>query len=454
MGYCHAQTVNAQRTEASVTVAVLKNTIRRFYYIVDQYRLDLELVCARLLQTLLPPVVMISAVTKIPVADLAVYYAAIPLMNGAALFELGISQQIIITTARHLAFNETTARGHEPGRALRNGLKQLSALCLSAIAGAGVASVYLDKQYVPFSVAVALAACLQLLLTLVYAVEEGCSRLREVARVRLVGSVLTSGMSTICIMSGCGITSYPLAALISGVVVMSIIWWGRGTREGLIKAARWISQHDARRSCPKKGDGWRYAVSTIAAYVSYQTPTLWLSQFLSAPEFAGWAMTSQVTTTIASMCFTPIQGQANVMAGYLAAGNKNSVKTFYKARFIFGTLMAISAGVVAYIVTPLADPTGRFAAVVLLPPLNAMVILVGSVLQFAGFSVGTLSRAFGRESQMEVAITHSICTTLFLVVIARAGDLFEIVTGIACVHAVVLVGGGFLVLKNQFRRIS
>jgi len=76
------------------------------------------------------------------------------------------------------------------------------------------------------------------------------------------------------------------------------------------------------------------------------------------------------------------------------------------------------------------------------------------VLQFAGFSVGTLSRAFGRESQMEVAITHSICTTLFLVVIARAGDLFEIVTGIACVHAVVLVGGGFLVLKNQFRRIS
>lgn len=419
-----------------------------------RHRQDAELLAARILQTVLPPVVLVSAASRIPVGDLAVYYAAVPLLNSAALFELGITQQITISIARGLA---SGAGFGVAARVMRTGLWQMGVFWAVALAvGTGYAASRGDGRYTMFSYGMALAACAQFLLTLLYSVEEGFGRVGEVARIRLLGSVTTNGLASVLILRDWGILAYPLGALLSAGAAAGLLWWTNGTREALRTAAGWVGAKGAGGDAGDEAgvDRIRYAVSTICAYVSFQTPALWLAGFFAAPVFTAWAMTTQVTTTIASIFFTPIQGQANVMAGHLAAGEVEKAKAFYRPRLVLGAVGALTAGAAVYAVILMGDPTGRLREVLLLPPGVAAVVMGGSVAQFAGFSVGTLSRAFGRESQMEVALAHSLCSTALVALAGQSGDLLTVAGGMAAVHALVLVGGGWLVLRGQLRAVA
>ncbi|MFM2125557.1 MAG: hypothetical protein RL328_2008, partial [Acidobacteriota bacterium] len=155
---------------------------------------------------------------------------------------------------------------------MRTGLGQMAVFWVVPMgAAAWFAASRGEGRYALFSFAMGAAACLPFLLTLICLVQEGFGRVGEVARIRLLGSVLTNGMASVLILGEWGILLYPVGTLVAAVATGAL-----------------------------RRDRVRYAVSTICAYVSFQTPALWLAGYLEAPVFAAWAMTAQVMTTIAS----------------------------------------------------------------------------------------------------------------------------------------------------------
>lgn len=294
------------------------------------------------------------------------YYTFASLLGLQIFFELGLNQVVLQIVSHEMAHLSFGADGQVAGDARHvDRLKSIVALLrkwyrvaavlfwiVTSLAGAVLferaGSLPRGLWLGPWIALVALTS-INLYASPILAVTEGCGRVGQVARLRLVQSMLGHGLAWLALAAGAGLWAIPL---IAGVAALLTLRWLSSDRH-LLRAFDSEAGIPPDRGIDWRREvfpfQWRIAVSWISGYLIFQlfTPLTFVHLGAVAAGKLGIALT--IFSALLSVGVSWINAKTPLMSAHIARGERRQLDQIFRAVMIrsVGFVVAACAAVLA-----------------------------------------------------------------------------------------------------------
>lgn len=357
-------------------------------------------------------------------------------------FELGLNQIVMQLVSHEVAHLTETADGRLTGKETHLGrLSSLArlisrwygvaALLFALIGGIAGAVFFSQKGTEPMSVWLGVwvvlvgATAINLWLSPGLAVMEGCGKVGQVARLRLVQSVLGYGCLWAALLSGSGLwaaTALPVvSAICTGYWLKShgnVLRWLSGRRADVINQLTWRTD-----VLPLQ---WRIALSWASGYLIFNLFTPMVFSHHGAVEAGRLGMALTLFSAASTIGMSWVNAKAPNFTMHIARGERRALNVLFKTLAIRSVVVtsAVSSAVVGiacllvYLNIPLMS---RIASPGVLTALALITVANSAV-----FAAATYMRAHREEPMLPVSLVTGILTAAAVYFGSRIG-VFQMV---------------------------
>lgn len=356
------------------------------------------------------------------------YFTFASIIALQVFFELGLNQIVMQLVSHEVAhLTETTdgrLTGDESHLGRLSSLARLirrwygiAAMLFALIGGIAGAVFFYQKGTEPMSVWLAVwvvlvgATAVNLWLSPGLAVMEGCGKVGQVARLRLVQSVLGYAILWAALLSGAGLWAATAVPVVSAVCTG---YWV--TSHGNI--LRWLSSRamDLNDELCWRTDvlplQWRIALSWASGYFVHYifTPILFAAQ--GAVEAGRFGMTMAVFAAVSTLGMSWVNAKAPYFTMHISRNEKSALNVLFKntiSRAVLVTAFLCGAVVAAaWVLTRLqASSMSRLASLDVL-----LVLALVAVVNCAVSSAAIYMRAHRQEPMLTISVITGFLTTL------------------------------------------
>lgn len=365
-------------------------------------------------------------------AEQGYYFTFASVLALQIFFELGLNQIVMQLVSHEVAHLTETADGRLTGKESHLGrLTSLARLIrrwygvaamLFALIGGGAGAVFfIQKGTEPMSVWLGVwvvlvgATAANLWLSPGLAVMEGCGKVGQVARLRLVQSVLGYAILWVALLSGAGLWAAAAVPVVSAVCTG---YWL--TTHGHMLG--WLSSRvtDVKNQLRWRADvlplQWRIALSWASGYLIFNLFTPMVFSHHGAVEAGRLGMALTVFSAISTIGMSWVNAKAPNFTMHIARGERHELNALFKALFLRSTLVVtlMSASVVlaALHFSQLGVPLMMRIATPDVLAVLAVVTIVNSMV----FALAIYMRAHREEPMLTQSIVFgllNVCTVYF-----------------------------------------
>lgn len=341
-------------------------------------------------------------------------------------FELGLNQIVMQLVSHEVAHLTETADGRLTGKEAHLGrLSSLAlligrwygvaALLFAFIGGIAGALFFTQKGTEPMSmwlgvwVVLVAATAVNLWLSPGLAVMEGCGKVGQVARLRLVQSVLGYAILWVALLSGAGLWAAAAVPVVSAVCTG---YWLKAHGNML----RWLSGRvtDVKNQLSWRADvlplQWRIALSWASGYLIFNLFTPMVFSHHGAVEAGRLGMALTVFSAISTIGMSWVNAKAPNFTMHIARGERRELNNLFKALFLRSTvviaLMSTGVALVVWYLNQIGLPLMMRIA----SPSVLVVLAIATTVNSIIFSMAIYMRAH-REEPM---LTQSIVVGLMI----------------------------------------
>lgn len=367
------------------------------------------------------------------------YFTFASLLALQIFFELGLNQIVMQLVSHEVAQLTETPDGRLTGNESHLGrLSSLArlirrwygvaAILFALIGGIAGAVFFSQKGTEPISiwlavwVALVSATAVNLWLSPGLAVMEGCGKVGQVARLRLVQSVLGYACLWLALLSGAGLWAVAAVPVISSICTG---YWL--TRHG--NMLRWLFSRavDLNNQLSWRTDvlplQWRISVSWISGYFIFNlfTPLVFLRS--GAVEAGQLGMALSVFSAITTIGMSWVNAKAPNFTMHISRGEQGELNALFKAvarrSILATTLMSVGVVIVAWLLANFGVPMmSRIASPDVLTGL-ALVTVANSIV----FAAAVYMRAHREEPMLSVSVVTGLLTAVSAYFGSRMGVL-------------------------------
>jgi len=393
------------------------------------------------------------------------YFTFASLLGLQIFFELGLNQVVTQLTSKEVAFIGSSDKSDvhlDRMRSVFSLLRRWYAVAallffltafLVGVAVLKRGSTLEPDAWVGPWAALAAVTAINLYYSPMMAVAEGCGLVGQVAKLRLIQSILGYGLVWASLFAGLGLWAVPFNALAASICTS--IWLQRADhgldrfRSDLpITADRTIDWR--REVLPFQ---WRIAASWISGYLMYQlfTPLIFLHL---GPVVAGrLGMSIAIYLAIQSVGISWISARLPNMSRLIALENRSALNNLFLTTLIgaLGIVLVGCVGVLASIAVldwigyPLLQ---RLAD---LPTLTA--IAIGTIGNTLVFALAAYMRAHGEEPMLPPSIAAAVLTLTGAYVASFRGTFLTMLTQSLVTFAIV-IPWTFTLFRRYWKRID
>jgi len=393
------------------------------------------------------------------------YFTFASLLGLQIFFELGLNQVITQLTSKEVAFIGSSDKGDLHLDRMRSifallrrwyAVAALLFFLTAFIAGAAVlkrGSTPETGAWVGPWAALAAVTAVNLYYSPMMAVAEGCGLVGQVARLRLIQSILGYGLVWASLFAGLGLWSVPLNALAASICTS--IWLQRADH-GLdrfqsdlpITAARAIDWR--REVLPFQ---WRIAASWISGYLMYQlfTPLIFLHL---GPVVAGrLGMSIAIFVAIQSVGISWISARLPNMSRLIALHIRSELNHLFLATLI-GALTIVIVGCICVLAAVAVLDGMGFPLLQRLADLPTLIALaMGTVGNTLVFALASYMRAHGEEPMLPPSIAAAVLTLTGAYAASFQGTFLTMLTQSLVTFGLV-IPWTFMLFRRYWKRIS
>lgn len=353
-------------------------------------------------------------------------------------FELGLNQIVMQLVSHEVAHLTETADGRLTGKETHLGrLSSLArlisrwygvaAILFALVGGVAGAVFFMQKGTEPMSVWLGIwivlvsATAANLWLSPGLAVMEGCGKVGQVARLRLVQSVLGYALLWATLLSGAGLWAATAVPVVSAVCTG---YWLQAHGNIL----RWLSGRviDVKNQLSWRADvlplQWRIALSWASGYLIFNLFTPMVFSHHGAVEAGRLGLALTVFSAISTIGMSWVNAKAPNFTTHIALGERRKLNVLFKALFIrsMGVIAITSTSVVLVVwylnqiglplITRISSPS-VLAVLAVVTTVNSMV-----------FAMAIYMRAH-REEPM---LIQSIVVGLMVACCVYIGSIYEV----------------------------
>lgn len=374
------------------------------------------------------------------------YYTFASLLALQVFFELGLSQviiQLVGHEAAHLTFHDNGRMTGAPERIARlNGVVALLrrwyavAAVLFVVLGGLAGAVFFGRngptlpasEWAPvWGTAVALTA-VNLYLSLQLAVVEGTGQVSQVARLRLLQSMV--GYLGLWALLVVGASLWSSVAVPFVAAVASLLWLR--VRRGWLKVASTkTSPISWRRDVfPMQ---WRIAVSWACGYFIFSlfTPIVFANQGPAEAGRLGMAMS--VFSAVTTLGLSWVNAKAPSFAMYVSRGERAALNRLFKGVALRATVVTALAGFATVGLATLATYAGIEAMQRIAAPATLFWIACASTINTAVYAAAVYMRAHRQEPMLPVSVASALATVGAVMMLRH--DVTQMMFGYAAISA-------------------
>jgi hypothetical protein len=366
------------------------------------------------------------------------YYTITSLLGLQILFEMGLGQVIIQLVGHEVAHlddtGETAFRG-DPVRLDRLGsLMQLlrrwylvAALTFGVLAGV-VGGVFLSRRGVlppgqwmgTWAIMVASTSA-NLMYVPALAMLEGCGRIGQVARVRMMQSIIGYGGLWLGLIAGARLWSAVMVPLVSAIVTG--LWLRRA------HAYRWLLQRSVE---PANRIAWRrdvlpfqgrIAISAMSGYFLFYAFTPLIFANRGAVEAGRFGIAMTVFNALSAVGTSWVYAKTPAMAMHIARGERESLDAVFSAVFKRSLIFTVSAAAGVVICASLLGWAGVPQMTRIASPGVLTCLAIVCSCNCIVFSLAAYMRAHREEPMHGVSVTGAMATVLVAYFGSRVGVL-------------------------------
>ena len=341
-------------------------------------------------------------------------------------FELGLNQIVMQLVSHEVAHLTETADGRLSGKESHLGrLSSLArlisrwygvaAILFAVIGGIAGAIFFAQKGTEPMSlwlgiwVVLICATAINLWISPGLAVMEGCGKVGQVARLRLMQSVLGYACLWVALLAGAGLWAATAVPVISAICTG---YWLKAHGNLL----SWLSSRttDAANQLRWRTDvlplQWRIALSWASGYLIFNLFTPMVFSHHGAVEAGRLGMALSVFAAISTVGMSWVNAKAPNFTRHIARGERSELNTLFKALFLRSTiaimLMSACLVLVAWHLSQIGLPLmTRIAAPGVLAILGVITIANSMV-----FAMAIYMRAHREEPMLTQSIVFGLTT--------------------------------------------
>lgn len=341
-------------------------------------------------------------------------------------FELGLNQIVMQLVSHEVAHLTETADGRLVGKEAHLGrlsslahlIKRwygVAALLFAVIGGIAGALFFTQKGTEPMSVWLGVwivlvgATAANLWLSPGLAVMEGCGKVGQVARLRLVQSVLGYACLWATLLSGAGLWAATAVPVISAVCTG---YWLKSHGNLL----PWLSSRitDVKNQLRWRTDvlplQWRIALSWASGYLIFNLFTPMVFSHHGAVEAGRLGMALTVFSAISTIGMSWVNAKAPNLTMHIARGERRELNNLFKALFLRSTVVIVLTSVGVVLVAWYLKQTGLPLMMRIASPGVLAVLAIATSVNSMVFSMAIYMRAH-REEPM---LTQSVVVGLMI----------------------------------------
>lgn len=331
-------------------------------------------------------------------------------------FELGLSQIVMQLVSHEVAHLTDTGDGHLAGNEshlgrlsslarLINRWYGIAALLFLLVGGAAGAIFFIQKAAQPITawlgvwVVLVVSTAFNLWLSPGLAVMEGCGKVGQVARLRLIQSVLGYAVLWCALLVGAGlwvVTVIPvISAVCTGYWLKShghMLRWLSNRVVGLENQLHWRTE-----VLPLQ---WRIALSWASGYLIFNLFTPMVFSHHGAVEAGRLGMALTVFSAISTIGMSWINAKAPNFTMHIARGERRELNALFKSLFIRSNvviaLMSVGVVVVSWYLNFIELPVMTRIA----PPRVLAVLALVTIVNSMVFSMAIYMRAHREEPML------------------------------------------------------
>lgn len=368
------------------------------------------------------------------------YFTFASVLALQVFFELGLNQIVMQLVSHEVAHLTETSDGRLTGKEWHLGrlssLARLirrwygvSAMLFAIIGGVAGAVFFSQKGTEPMSVWLGAwvvlvgATAVNLWLSPGLAVMEGCGKVGQVARLRLVQSVLGYACLWAALLSGTGLWAATAVPVVSAVCTGywlkahgNMLRWLSGRAIDLQNQLRWRTD-----VLPLQ---WRIALSWASGYLIFNLFTPMVFSRHGAIEAGRLGMALTVFSAISTIGMSWVNAKAPNFTMHIARGERRELNILFKALFLRSTIVIAltSAGVV--VVAWYLNQLGLPLMMRIASPSVLAVLAVVTIANSMVFAMAIYMRAH-REEPM---LTQSIVGGLLVACAVYIGSIYGVLT--------------------------
>ncbi len=354
------------------------------------------------------------------------YFTLASVLALQIFFELGLNQIVMQLVSHEVANLAETSDGRLTGKESHLGrlssLARLirrwygvSAILFAIIGGVAGAVFFSQKGTEPMSVWLGVwvvlvgATAVNLWLSPGLAVMEGCGKVGQVARLRLVQSVLGYACLWAALLSGTGLWAATAVPVVSAVCTGywlkthgNMLRWLSGRTIDLQNQLRWRTD-----VLPLQ---WRIALSWVSGYLIFNLFTPMVFSHHGAVEAGRLGMALTVFSAISSIGMSWVNAKAPNFTMHIARGERCELNTLFKALILRSTVVIALTSTCVVLVAWYLNQLGLSLILRIASPSVLVVLAIVTTINSAIFSMAIYMRAHREEPMLTLSIVVGILT--------------------------------------------
>ena len=268
-----------------------------------------------------------------------------------------------------------------------------------------------------------------------FAVLEGCGRVAEVARIRLIDSVVSSLVLWLALLSGLGLMAAAMFGLAS--FINQFLLLAHGHR--LFVRDLWKTQEQSECSWSRElwPLQWRIAVSWASGYFIFQlySPVLFAYYGPVAAGQMGLSITAVQGITAISIAW--ISTRAPLFGALIAQRHFDRLDSLFKSA-VRRSFAAATIGCLLFLsVAAYLQVTGRPIGARILPTVPLLFLVASSLINLQIYGRAMYLRAHKQEPLLRLSIVHGIANSAVVYVLGRLFGPLGMTVGTLCTVALI-----------------
>ena len=382
------------------------------------------------------------------------YYTFLGLLTFQTFAELGLGQLLQQSVSHEWALKESsnpTTRGRARARLaslVRFSLAWYAVVALVVIAGLGTGGALYFRSFastdalsweLAWWVAV-VATGVSVLLTPVFALLEGASRIETVHGTRLGQAIASRAAGALAILAGAGLFTIATARWVS--FAAGVLGLGR---DRFYSLRTYFVRRDPngpnafawrRDIWPLQ---WRFAFSSLSGYLLYSlfTPVLFATH---GPEVAGrMGLTLTAAAAISSAAFAAVATKVPRLAFHAAMNAYREMDSLFRQATVSSLAVACAGAAVFFAGLLVTRKLDLEIATRFLPPLETALLLAAIVLQQLRFAMASYLRAHKQEPLVFLSVLEALVAIPVFTFLGRSFGAIGMVLGFLGLTTLTLV---------------